>query len=190
MTGIMLRLRLFALLGLIALVLACGDDDAATDAGARSDAGGADAGTASDAGSAEDAGDVRDAGSTEDAGSAEDAGPGEDAGSADDAGSGGDAGPGEDAGVDAGSEGCGDVGSTCSEASPCPGDDLACEAGVCVRSAALCGGFVGADCPASAPVCPRHPSASGWPCVTEADRECICANDPGREAFPAACVGL
>jgi len=167
-------------------ILACGDDttDPGTDAGRGTDAGAApmDAGDgASDAGD-----DPTDAGDgASDAG--DDAGDG-----TPDAGDG--ALDGGDGTSDAGTATCtGKLGEICNESNPCDtGEEcVAFDAsgdGVCAPATApICGGFAGATCPASAPICLMHPSASGWPCATATERDCICSKPAGRARFPSTC---
>ena len=84
---------------------------------------------------------------------------------------------------DAGS--CGALGKTCGPGT-CP-EGLRCVNGACVGSSNACGGSVAAVCPTSAPVCLTYPWATGWPCVTRADRDCICAAPAGRAGFRGEC---
>lgn len=84
--------------------------------------------------------------------------------------------------------GCGDQGKICGDDAPCMMPGLVCWNGVCVRDMGLCGGIAGARCPPSAPECLMYPGASGWPCVTEADRRCICNSPDGAMAFRMACA--
>lgn len=104
-------------------------------------------------------------------------------------------GPGEDGGAggrdaaarDAGV--CGALGQACGPAgsvTACP-KRLRCVNGACVRSSSMCGGIVAAACSTSAPVCLTYAWASDWPCVTRADRDCICATPGGLAAFSSEC---
>ena len=176
--------RCLALFLALALV-GCGDDptDLGTDAGGE----GTDAGdvTMDAGGSGFDAG-----GRTTDAGD----------GTRDAGGTTLDAGAGDtDAGlapIDAGLLMCtGKLGEICNDSLPCDTGET-CVAfdsvgdGVCAPATVpICGGFADADCPASAPICLDYPSASGWPCATAAERDCICSKPAGRTRFPGVCVG-
>jgi hypothetical protein len=80
---------------------------------------------------------------------------------------------------------CGALGKACGPGT-CP-DGLDCENGACVRSNDMCGGSGAAACPTSAPVCLTYAWATGWPCVTRTDRDCICAAPAGRASFHAEC---
>ena len=85
---------------------------------------------------------------------------------------------------DAGS--CGALGKSCGPGTCSEG--LRCVNGACVRSSEVCGEVTAAVCPTSAPVCLTYPWATGWPCVTRADRDCICAAPAGRAGFRNECA--
>lgn len=168
-------MRFFTFLVVSSFLLACGDDDA-------SDAGNPDTGAADvrvvDTG-AQDALATPDALSDPPDAVSVDAGPNEDVGPSEDAGS--DTGPdmdagGPDAGTDAGPAGpCDglDIGGAC----PCA-EPYQCVEGRCVVGGGrpTCGGFVGALCDtAEFPACTYFPGADFGPCLSAAERTCVCA---------------
>jgi len=80
---------------------------------------------------------------------------------------------------------CGALGKACGPGSCSEG--LRCVNGACVRSSEVCGGGTTTACPAEAPVCLTYPWATSWPCVTSADRDCICETPAGRDGFHNEC---
>ncbi|MEM9072495.1 MAG: hypothetical protein AAGE52_28570 [Myxococcota bacterium] len=188
-------MRSLCLLAVFSLACSSNDGPGATDSG--TDSGSADTGTV-DTGVAVDSS-VDSA--TEDAAvemdSGADADIAMDAGSdaAIDAGSDAGSDAGTDSGADAGAGGCGALATRCQPESgrDCP-SDLQCigldseGVGICVPNSAICGGIAGALCPAGMPVCLEYTGATGFPCVTMMERDCICRSPDGRDRVsPGIC---
>lgn len=96
---------------------------------------------------------------------------------------------GTDAAVEMGMEAgmCGPVGQPC-PAGGCPAG-LMCYERVCMPGTlGDCGGIAGRPCGRPL-ICMVGGSSSGWPCVSAADRDCICAG-PAASSFPSVCPGV
>jgi hypothetical protein len=84
--------------------------------------------------------------------------------------------------------GCGNLGRACPLSLGC-GPGLSCNmdgppGGICLPSGrATCGGFVNAQCPASAPRCMLFNGADFGPCLTDFEESCVCTSSTSSSRF-------
>jgi hypothetical protein len=77
---------------------------------------------------------------------------------------------------------CSELGTACT--ATC-GAGFQCLGGACVPDGRpTCGGFANAMCPQEFSVCLYCSGCDYGPCLTEAERACVCGTSAGKTAFP------